>query len=946
MRTVTNANREDTRLPHWKSSIHGERFTATKPWILKLEDDQFTLWMGNWSEPRSVLDLKALEVKPGFIWAGLSFPAQTGWEKIALDGIPNEEAAELEEAVRAAIEKVELKQTQALLSTFSTWLESVTQWSSSVLDSSDTELIERGWLSRSFVEQANSTRPTAPAGLLSLPEVKRRLSGQPQHVQAALKMWQNGVADYVRGTNQLQLAKELEESREFFRKVEKTPLTDEQATAVICFDERVLLVASAGSGKTSTMVAKAGYALKKGYFTPEEVLLLAFNSDAAQELGVRVRQRLEPLGLPAGRVQAMTFHAFGLVIIGAATGKKPSLAPWAESGQDLAALQEMVDALKDADPSFRAEWDLFRLVFGKDLPKFGKEHLQPEAWNRASGQAGFWTLNNEVVKSRGEQFIANWLFYNGVEYVYEGPYEADTADASHRQYRPDFFIPAARAYLEHWAIDADGKPPAAFADYEKGMAWKRSVHKANQTTLLETTMADLWSGKAFDYLTSSLERLGVKLDPNPDREVPGRKPIENPRLVRTFRTFLTHAKSNRMSLEKLRQRAASGAAGDFRYRHEMFLRLFDKLWAAWDARLRTEKCIDFDDMLNFAADCIEQGQWQSPYRLIMVDEFQDASQARARMLAALVQGPRRYLFAVGDDWQSINRFAGADLAVMTDFEARFGLGTTLRLETTFRCSKSLCELSSNFIQQNPKQLRKTVRAMSEAASEPIRIVRVADQVTIASAVQASLDGIAASLGRPGKRARVLVLGRYNKDRAYVPASYDVSKLEVDFITVHSSKGLEADYVILPRVTSEALGFPSGVADDPVLQLAMPSEDSYEYAEERRLFYVALTRARLGVTLITLEGRESPFIMELVSSGGIEICDANGGLVQSEVCPKCGQGFLMQRKGRYGEFYGCSTFPRCNFTRNATSTPRHGMAPSLSRGASSRQTQLADRRRRD
>jgi DNA helicase-4 len=156
---------------------------------------------------------------------------------------------------------------------------------------------------------------------------------------------------------------------------------------------------------------------------------------------------------------------------------------------------------------------------------------------------------------------------------------------------------------------------------------------------------------------------------------------------------------------------------------------------------------------------------------------------------------------------------------------------------------------------------------------------------------------------------------------YVPARYDRGKLEVEFLTVHSSKGMEADHVVLPRMTSETLGFPSQVADDPVLQLAMPGSDSYEYAEERRLFYVAMTRARSAVTLITLEGRISSFVTELVAEMGLDIRDANGSASKSEVCPQCRKGFLASKKGRWGEFFGCSTFPRCKFTRNVASTPR-------------------------
>ena len=550
--------------------------------------------------------------------------------------------------------------------------------------------------------------------------------------------------------NERHLAKELRESKAFFDKVEKSPLTDEQARAVVCFDNRVLLVASAGSGKTSTMVAKAGYALAKGYFTADRMLLLAFNNDAAAELRERIKERLAPLGLPAEKVVAKTFHAFGLDVIGLATGKRPSLAPWLENGRDLDTLLEMVNELKDKDTTFRTNWDLFRVVLGQDLPKFGKESEFPDSWDSATRTEGFWTLNGEVVKSRGEQIIANWLFYNGVKYEYEAPYRIDTADATHRQYRPDFYLPDIDAYLEHWAVNAQGNPPPEFEGYKEGMTWKKAVHAENETTLLETTMAGLWSGEALGYLTAELTQRGVVLDPNPDRPVPGRKPIENPRLARTFRAFLTHAKSNRLTVAELRSRLDAGLAGNFRFRHHIFLGLFEQLWAAWEDRLKREKCIDFEDMLGLAADCIEQGRWTSPYELIMVDEFQDVSQARARLVSSLLREPGKCLFAVGDDWQSINRFAGSDLAVMTDFEAKFGRAVTLKLENTYRCPQSLCDISSQFVQKNPKQIRKKVRSAKPDIASPIQIVRVDDEGKIRTAVTKRIKEIGGKSSRQRK----------------------------------------------------------------------------------------------------------------------------------------------------------------------------------------------------
>lgn len=157
----------------------------------------------------------------------------------------------------------------------------------------------------------------------------------------------------------------------------------------------------------------------------------------------------------------------------------------------------------------------------------------------------------------------------------------------------------------------------------------------------------------------------------------------------------------------------------------------------------------------------------------------------------------------------------------------------------------------------------------------------------------------------------------------MPITYNAQWVEMEFITVHSSKGLEADHVILPRMTSETLGFPSRIADDPVLQLAMPNGDSYEYAEERRLFYVALTRARSTATLITLLHKESQFISELVKEQRLEVRNADGSVNSGEVCPDCSKGFLMRRKSKYGMFFGCSTFPHCSYKRNIPKESRRG-----------------------
>ncbi|MEJ5999734.1 UvrD-helicase domain-containing protein [Paucibacter soli] len=898
----------------WRPTAPGKLFTKSVDWRLTLDDDQFELVIQGRRLAGPATFLERLSIARGTFWATVKIALESG-KTLPLDGIPNADA----EKLRASVDKTlgvirHREQVAKFIEEFNEAVGPVVDWAHATRQACISQLKNRGWLSHEFKEALSATKPKGLTKLVHVPEVAQSLAMQPEAVQEAFALLGRSIQAVADGINKRHLAKELVDSREFLNSIEKSPLTQEQAEAVICFDNRVLLVAAAGSGKTSVMVAKAGYAIQKKYFSADRMLLLAFNNDAAAELRQRLKDRFDSLGLPSERIVAKTFHAFGLDVIGMATGKKPSLAPWVESGRDQEALLEMVDELKSTDQAFRASWDLFRLVFGQDLPKFGKEAENPEAWDRESGRDGFWTLNNDVVRSRGELVIANWLFYNGVEYVYEAPYAIDTADPLHRQYRPDFYLPAIDAYLEHWALDANGEPPQEFAGYKEGMAWKKRTHLEHGTRLLETTTAELWSGRAFAYLELELTKLGVQLDPNPDRDVPGRKPIENPRLARTIRSFLTHAKSNRLQVADLRKRLADGVAGQFKFRHDMFLGIFERLWESWERRLKADRCIDFEDMLNMAADCLERGTWNSPYELVMVDEFQDASQARARMVAGLISKPGHYLFAVGDDWQSINRFAGADLSVMTDFEPKFGKTVTLKLETTFRCPQSLCDISSQFIQKNPKQLRKTVRSPKPQIAEPIRIVSVAEESRIRSAIEARVREIAEDAIEGQGMTKVYILGRYRRDEVYQPKSFDATRIEVQFITVHSSKGLEADHVILPRITSETLGFPSRVADDPVLQLAMPSGDSHDFAEERRLFYVALTRAKQTVTLITVAKKESSFVTELVKEHRLVVRNADGTENTSEVCPLCTKGFLVSRKGTYGPFYGCTNYPRCKHTR--------------------------------
>lgn len=848
-------------------------------------------------------DLSRLSTRRGWFSAALLVKGLT---QPALKGLPKREQPFLDAALgRLRARHDALPAVQAAVA----WYQQVKQVTSAAKQ-------DRRWLTEETLQQLQHARPgaavsrTLAAGAVYLYPV---LSGTERKACTFLDI---DLHEQFALLNEEFFQAEKQHEKAFFAAIEGQPLTDEQTRAVVCFDNRVQVIASAGSGKTSVMVARTAYAIKRGLVPADRILLLAFNNAAAKELQQRVEARLAAVGLPTEGVRANTFHAFGLSTIAAATGRKPRPAPWLEGGQDIETMCHIVDELRDGSRRFAYRWDLFRLLYARaDESITGGD---PDGWIQSTRSSGYRTANGEVVRSHGERLIADWLFFSGVSYRYEHPYVIDVADREHSQYRPDFYYPTVDAWHEHWALGADGQPPKEFEGYAASMEWKCQLHATHGTRLIETTWAGIMAPRGLDELAKTLADLGVELDWNPDRNSPGVKPLKHEDLARLVRSFMSHVKSNSLTRDNLEQRVTDHTPPAAQPRSRLFLELYFAIAERWDEKLREDDFVDFEDMLVQAADHLETGRAKSHYDLVMVDEFQDASRARARLTRALVQEPGKYVLAVGDDWQSINRFAGADIAVMTGFNEWFGPGPTLRLQTTFRCPQTLADTASAFVAKNPRQLSKVILSAQSAPGAHVRLIRAATAETITAELRAEFARIAdvVATEQPTSPNRgpvtVDVLGRYNFDRQLMPA-VEFPGLRIQFRTAHSSKGLEADFVILPNVTTGNYGFPSTIQDDPVLSLAMADPDEFPHAEERRLFYVALTRARRQMTIVTVKGRESPFVIELLKDRRLEMDGAEDEDELPQLCPRCGVGVLVQRKGPYGVFFACSTWPRCGCT---------------------------------
>ncbi len=669
------------------------------------------------------------------------------------------------------------------------------------------------------------------------------------------------------------------------------PLTNEQAESVATDEDVTLVLAGAGTGKTSVVVGKVAHLVRNQGVSPHEVLVLAFNKKAVAEISVRLAGDLS-----AANVH--TFHGFGYRVIADVEKGKPTLAEEFELPDTL---KDILNELLD-DPEHSDATANFIASYHGAYESAFDFHTQDE-YNAYIHSVELRTLIGVRVKSFEELEIANYLTKHGVKFCYERPYEVCTQTREYRQYRPDFYLPDYDIYIEHHALDERGNPPRGWKGYKERVEWHRLTHRRYGTKLIETYSWQHREGILLDKLGEQLEGAGARLERVSQRELVlglARKLIEW--LARLMAKFLNHAKRNGLSPEELRARASKQGT---LWRNEGFLKVFEQVRTRYEQRLGAEGKLDFHDLINRAAHYIREGKWETRYRYVLVDEFQDISAGRMKLLQALKRDDTVY-FLVGDDWQSINRFAGSDVGLLRNCDDYLGHVQTRTLSKTFRFGDGILGPSTEFVLSNPEQWKRTLTSASVTDDRGIAVIYADDP---AAGLQRAREDIEAS--ERGNGHSVLMLGRYKSSRALQNRSP-----WAEFSTVHSAKGREADYVVVLDLKDDRLGFPSRIEDNSLLELVLPptSGKPYPFAEERRLFYVAMTRARIGAYLITDPVRPSAFVTELrEQSGSLRQLGA-----LAPKCPGCNRGRLVMRNGGRGEFLGCTEYGSelyCRYTEN-------------------------------
>ncbi|WP_281557064.1 UvrD-helicase domain-containing protein [Thalassomonas sp. RHCl1] len=763
---------------------------------------------------------------------------------------------------------------------------------------------------------------------------------------------------------------------DFFQQIEANPLTPQQQIACISDEHNNLVLAGAGTGKTSVMVGRTGYLLNSHQASATEILLLAFGNKAAKEMDERIRQRL-------GRtdISSSTFHALGQTIITKVEGKAPGLTPLAqdESARQLWLEQQLNQML--TEPNLHSDYPALVLRY---LERYRYPKCSAFDFTTLAGHIAYLRDNHIIsvagdrVHSYGELLIADYLHKMGISYHYRQAYFSPKSSANNnhgtpasavktpdfRPYKPAFYLPEYAITIEFRHLNQKQETPA-FIDnksYRQDILWQRQLHKSDNTRLIELDESLLTEGKLTRELQQQLKKSAVPVSP-----------LDKQTLLTKFRETgaldnLAGSLSRLLTLYKAGGFDKNSLAGQIKAffsgkpealakggscQVDLTLQLLAPLYQAYQAMLAKQQQIDFDDMITKATAYIQSGQFTSPWRYIMVDEFQDISAPRAKLLKALrdaVKGAS--LFCVGDDWQAIYRFAGSDVSLTRHFSAYFGHTCTTTLDKTFRFNNSICDIASRFVSKNPAQLTKNLTTFNRVTTPAVTLTQLTglpggenlkDQnsklLRLLTDILKDISITQSKLDRKNP-CSVLLLARYHHllpdNSALKPLAQQFPTLTIKALSIHASKGMEADIVLVLGLQQGKHGFPAEKNEPLLIDALLPLEgdnsQGLAHAEERRLFYVALTRGKHHVYLLADQQRPSEFIRELItdqypinkenpnsdalSATSTESKDQNGSPLAQRNCRVCKTGTLTARSGRYGNFYSCSNYPYCEHSEKA------------------------------
>ena len=685
------------------------------------------------------------------------------------------------------------------------------------------------------------------------------------------------------------------------------PINDEQAEALANTSYNLLVGARAGSGKTRLIAYRTALLLQEGVQNPDELMTLAFNVNAATEIRNRIQREF---GFERFE-NARTFHSLAYRLV-----RPEEKLLFDEMGDSIFTkkLSSFVQGVLTSiiNPAFREQ---MYAVFRQELAEIEEAGLMlsEEDYYIYRRNVRQTTLRGGSVKSAGEKWIADFLFEHDIPYRYEKLWFWDS-----EHYRPDFsiFYRQEDYVIEHWAIDENHREELpswwgkTWKEYRQEMQRKRRYWREKNIVLIETSTADMRLGRThFEaILKQRLEDAGITCHKLPQEEL--YEKVEHDHLTKfaeMLTQFIQRAKKKRLSPTKMQREIDAYEPRD--ERESIFLQLASRVYKEYEQEKENQNRIDFDDLLMRATQRVHETEGRYSIRVdhqrdirmndlrwIMIDEYQDFSP----LFYQLIQSIREYnpsvrLLCVGDDWQAINAFAGSELTFFEKFEEKIGNAEVTHLLTNHRSQAKIIENSNALMDGGPKavslpdkrgglvqiefiddtwlELRRE-KEEAHRADKRFRFLKKGENDDVMAAKYAkccyqiitdpeNVGKTVAVLSRTN-RFHSVSLGNFwrklieclnEEDKKAIGKPEDKIRVE----TVHSFKGLEAEIIILVRACEGAYPL---IHPDNALFTIFGRNEADTIDEEKRLFYVALTRAKEKLYILTERDRESPFLRRL------------------------------------------------------------------------------------
>ncbi len=667
-------------------------------------------------------------------------------------------------------------------------------------------------------------------------------------------------------------------------KTDLNNLNDKQREAVVSENKKILVLAGAGSGKTKTLLQKLIYLIEEKGVSPSSILAITFTKNATNEM----IDRLIISADTTGQYESMlfdkrknkadkdrerfsnqkkykwidcltirTFHSFCYSIlrsygVNEFDNKFRIIGDEKRDEEDELSKHvapetvfEVVHKLlieQCEDSEFLLQLKRYILDYIVDQIHLKKNDIK---YLPKDGKY-FTTLDGTKVRSKSEQFIADWFYRHSIKYEYE-----PLLNVKDFAFHPDFFIPDANLYIEH------------VSDKSYSTRDKEEQFQKGNLLLVKTYESMTKDSALFNHTLDKV--IKNRLPANYHKTISLTYKEEFNGYHENVKDFVTQIMriTDMIKVENIELEVVlENAAKDQHERVRNFYKLAIPIVEKYFKYCTNKSFLDFNDLISRSTSLFQNNddianKYRSKYQYILVDEFQDVNNLQVELIKLLLTNQTQ-LFCVGDDWQSIYGFRGSNVSYIVDFESHFPNSKVVKLNLNYRSTQNIVGASNEVIKNNKFKVEKEIYSSKQSEHKIVVYAGNSEEENI----QFCFDKVQEIL--EGGLTNDDILFLYRRSKMYTPYSFRFknNNLKVQSKTIHAAKGLEARVVFIIGLTEGTRGFPDIWLGDRIFQIIKKANHDLLMEEERRLFYVAITRAKDKLFLITEKGNESSFLKEI------------------------------------------------------------------------------------